>query len=151
MKRWLSVLALALCSFISVDNFSPLYKLVGGTWKMKKKDGYTCERWIKVSDNELKSTAFNIKGKDTSIYESVSLANKNGAIAYTVIGADNSKPVTFKLTSVKNNQFIFSNPTHDFPQRVVYHFVKPDSIHAWVDGKYKGKTERIDFYYKRAK
>lgn len=151
MKRLLPVLALALCSFISADNFSPLYTLVGGTWKMKKKNGYTCEQWIKVSASELKSTAFNIKGQDTSIYESVSLTNKNGVITYTVTGADNSEPVTFKLTSAKNNQYLFSNPSHDFPQRVIYHFVKPDSIHAWVDGSYNGKIQKVDFYYKRAK
>ncbi len=151
MKRLLAVLALALCSFISADNFSPLYKLVGGTWEMKKKDGYTCERWVKINTNELKSIAFKIKDKDTSIYESVSLTNKNGVIAYTVSGADNSAPVTFKLTSAKNNQYIFSDPTHDFPQRVVYQFVKPDSIHAWVDGKYEGKIIKVDFYYNRVR
>ncbi|PJJ79188.1 DUF6265 family protein [Mucilaginibacter auburnensis] len=151
MKKYLPVLTIILCSFITADNFATLHQLVGGTWKMKKKDGYTCEKWVKVNGNELKSTAFNIKGKDTSVYESVSLTNKNGVIAYTVTGAGNSQPVAFKLTTVNNNQFIFSNPAHDFPQQVVYQFINPDSIHAWVDGKYNGKVEKIDFYYKRTK
>ncbi len=151
MKRLLPVLSLILCSFITADRFSPLHQLVGGTWTMKKKNGYSCEQWIKVNKNELNSTAFNIKGKDTTVYERVSLTNKNGIIKYTVTGADNSAPVTFKLITAKNDYFVFSNPTHDFPQRVVYHFVKHDSIHAWIDGKYNGKVEKVDFYYKRMK
>ena len=116
---------------------------------MKTAKGYSCEKWVKVSANELSSVAFDIKGKDTTVLEHVRLVNNKGIISYNVTGAKSGDKTSFKLTSAKNKQFVFENPLHDFPQRVVYHFVKPDSIHAWVDGKYNGKYEKVDFYYKR--
>lgn len=118
---------------------------------MKTAKGYSCERWTKINSNELQGIAFNITGKDTAVLERVRLSNTNSAISYNVTGAKSGDKTSFKLTSSKNGEFVFENPAHDFPQRVVYHFVKPDSIHAWVDGKYKGKFEKMDYYYKRVK
>jgi hypothetical protein len=151
MKRYLPATLLLFCSFISADNFSRLYNLAGGTWKMKTAVGYSCEKWIKVNNNELRSIAFDLKGKDTTMLERVRLVNKAGVISYNVTGAKSGDKNSFKLTSAKNNQFIFEDPKHDFPQRVVYHFVKPNYLHAWIDGTYKGKPEKYDFWYTRVK
>jgi hypothetical protein len=151
MKRYLPAALLLFCSFINTDNFSSLNTLVGGTWKMKTTNGYSCEKWTNVGKNELSSIAFNIKGKDTTVLERVKLISKAGIISYNVTGAKTGDKTSFKLTSAKNNQFIFENAKHDFPQRVIYHFVKTDSLHAWIDGKYKGKYEKEDYYYKRVK
>ena len=151
MKRYLPFAVLCLCGFINADNFSPLYKLTGGTWQMKTAKGYSCERWVKTNSNQLNGVAFDVAAKDTTVLERVTLLNKAGIISYNVTGAKSGDKTSFKLTSTKNGQFVFEDPKHDFPQRVVYHFVKPDSIHAWVDGKYKGKYEKVDYYYKRVK
>lgn len=153
MKVFLPFVVLLFCGFFSADNFSTLYNLAGGTWQMKTKNGYTCERWIKVNDNELKSTGFKVTGKDTTILERVALVKNADGIFYNPVvnGQNAGEKVSFKLSSVKDNEFIFADLKHDFPQRVIYHFVKPDSLHAWVDGNYKGKYTRQDFYYTRVK
>ncbi|MFD0750327.1 DUF6265 family protein [Mucilaginibacter calamicampi] len=151
MKRFFPFVAILFCGFITADNFSALSALVGGTWKMKTANSYSCEQWVKVSGNELSSIAFDVKGKDTTVLERVRLVNKGGIISYNVTGAKSGDKTSFKLKSAKNNQYIFEDQTHDFPQRVIYHFIKPDSIHAWVDGKFKGKYEKIDYYYKRVR
>jgi hypothetical protein len=153
MKRYLPATLLLFCSFISADSFTTLSNLAGGTWQMKTKNGYICERWIKVNNSELKSTGFIVKGKDTTILEQVRLINKADGIFYIPIvnGQNSGEPTSFKLISSANNEFIFSNPQHDFPQRVVYHFIKPDSIYAWVDGEKNGKYSKENFYYSRVK
>ena len=104
-----------------------------------------------ISGTELNCRAFKVSGKVTTPLEYVKLINKDGIISYNVTGAKSADHTSFKLISAKSKQFIFSNPKHDFPQRVIYHFVKPDSLHAWVEGTYKGKHARDDFYYKRVK
>lgn len=153
MKKYLPVVLVVCCGFINADNFRTLHNLAGGTWQMKTKNGYYCERWTKVSSNELKSTGFSVKGKDTTLLEQVKLVSKADGIFYIpVVNNQNSGlPVSFKLTSSTNNEFIFSNPEHDFPQRVAYHFITADSVHAWVDGENKGKYSMQNFYYKRVR
>ena len=136
------------------NNFKLLHMLTGGTWQMKTAKGIIGETWKKVNDTELHSTGYKINlGGDTSLLENVQLVKKGGAIYYIPIlkNQNEGKPVAFKLTIAKSKQFIFINPTHDFPQRIVYQFITPDSLHAWVDGKYHGKFAKQDFYYKRVK
>ncbi|MES2427291.1 MAG: DUF6265 family protein [Bacteroidota bacterium] len=67
----------------------------------------------------------------------------------TVTGQNAGKEVLFELTSTTNGEYIFTNPEHDFPQRVVYQFITADSLHAYVDGQYNGKFVKQDFHYKR--
>jgi len=153
MKRCLPFIALLLCGFTTADNFKTISGLTGGTWQMKTKNGYICERWTKVSNNELKSTGFLVKGKDTTILEHVQLISKTDGIFYIPIvnGQNGGQPTSFKLKVSANNEFIFSNPQHDFPQRVAYKFITSDSVYAWVDGQKNGKYSKENFYYKRGK
>lgn len=154
MKTLLFAAVLTLSAFNNPQpkaSFRALYALAGGTWQMKTKTGAICERWKKINANELHSQGFKVTGHDTIWLEKVQLVHKGNDIYYipTVTDENAGKPVSFKLTSTKNGQFVFENPGHDFPQRVVYQFITPDSLHAWVDGTIKGKLKKQHFYYKR--
>ncbi len=120
---------------------------------MKTKTGFTCEQWKMINPNELQSSGFDVVGSRTIVEEKVKLIKNRAGIFYipTVLNQNGGKEVRFKLTSAANGQFVFSNPTHDFPQRIVYQFASKDVLHAWVDGKVKGKFVKQDFYYKRGK
>ncbi len=117
---------------------------------MKTKKGIICERWIKTNANELRSSGFKVIGTDTTVEEKIRLIKKDKDIYYipTVTGQNGGKEVLFKLTSTVNGEYIFTNPEHDFPQRVVYQFITADSLHAYVDGQYNGKFVKQDFHYK---
>lgn len=133
--------------------FEALTKLTGGTWQMKTKKGYICEQWNLKGEKELAGTGFSVSGKDTTIQERVKLV-KNATDIYfvpLVTNQNGGKEVQFKLISATNQEYVFSNPAHDFPQRIVYKFISPDSLHAWVDGQHNGKFVKQDFYYSRVK
>jgi len=154
MKKLLLIPLIALCSFTpnnQIDSFKILGNLAGGSWQMKTKKGILGERWKQVSENDMRSQGFKISGTDTTMLETVSLIQKGGNIYYisTVKDENEGKSVPFKLTKSTNNQFVFSNPEHDFPQQIGYEIVAKDSLHAWIDGQYNGKYARQDFYYKR--
>ncbi|GAB3935490.1 DUF6265 family protein [Mucilaginibacter myungsuensis] len=156
MKRLLLAAAAKCLSFttqVQQDAFKPLHQLAGGTWKMKTARGYTCEQRTKVTDTELSSKGFNIRGTDTVPTESVKIKINNGTICYIPIvkGQNGGKPVEFKLTSSANNVYQFSNPGHDYPQVIAYELVSKDSINAWIEGDMNGQKRRIDFHYKREK
>ena len=150
------LIAFAITTFLPLmrrqdDHFSKLYVLAGGTWVKKTKSGFICERWQKISDTELRDQGFKVVGNDTTLVEQVQLVRKDSGIFYipTVKHQNGGKPVPFKLTEVKGNQFIFSNPEHDYPQVIAYDFISADSIHAWVDGKINGNPLKIDYNYRR--
>jgi hypothetical protein len=132
--------------------FKQLYALEG-SWRMHTKRGDICEEWKKVNKNFLQSRGYFVKGSDTLINERVALQNLSNDIYYTsTVEEQNSKrPVSFTLTSGKGGVFIFENPKHDFPKRIVYELVNNDSLHAWIDDGPAGTGQRNDFYYTRIK
>jgi Domain of unknown function (DUF6265) len=146
------IVTLSLSAFIISGNnktFKKLYTLEG-TWKMTTKRGAVCEEWKKVSKNYLQSKGYMVKGKDTIISERIALTNTKEGIFYTstVEDQNNKQPVAFKMTRSENNTFVFENPQHDFPKRIVYKLVTADSLHAYIDdGTETGKKQ--NFYYKR--
>jgi Domain of unknown function (DUF6265) len=155
MKKILIAITAITClsafSFIvSKKVFKKLYKLEG-TWKMNTKRGAICEEWKKMNKNYLQSKGYMIKGIDTVVTERIALTNTREGISYTstVEDQNNKKPVAFKMTKAENNLFVFENPEHDFPKRIVYKFITADSLHAFVDDGNNESKKRQNFYYKR--
>jgi len=136
---------------INKEIFKHFYALEGG-WIMKTTKGYIGEEWIKMNDEYLQNRGFMVKGTDTIITERVALKNTEEGIFYTstVENENNRKPISFKLTSGKNNIFVFENPQHDFPKRIVYELISADSLHAYIDDGNAGTQKRRDFYYKKS-
>ena len=161
MKKITGILLLtAMFSFTEVKQSSPfqqLQVLAGGTWVMKTKVSTICEEWKQQNNDLLTSRSYRVKGADTVQQETVALSRKGNEIYYTstVPDQNNAKAVAFKLIESKGTKFTFSNPLHDFPQRIIYEFVNKDSLHAWIEGTYisEGTTVpkeiRRDFYYSR--
>jgi hypothetical protein len=146
-----AVLSLSAFIITRTDNktFKKLYTLEG-TWKMNTKRGAICEEWKKIDKNYLQNRGYMLKGKDTIITERVALTNTKAGILYTstVEDQNNKQPIAFKMTKNEDNMFVFENPAHDFPKRIVYKFITADSLHAFVDdGTDAGKKQ--NFYFKR--
>ena len=143
-----------LSAFTITDNnkkiFKQLYALKG-TWKMNTKQGAICEEWKKINSNYLQSKGYIIKGIDTITTERVALTKNATGIFYTstVQEQNNKQPIAFKMTSAANGKFIFENPQHDFPKRIVYELITADSLHAYVDEGNDESKKRQHFYYKR--
>jgi hypothetical protein len=126
---------------------------MSGTWKMETGKRTIYENWTIAGNNEMQSKNYLLRSLDTVILEKVKLALQPDGIYYIPIisGQNDSKPVPFKMISSLNKKFVFENAEHDFPQRVIYHLVNEDSVHAWIEGKNKGKDARMDYYFRRVR
>lgn len=152
VMKYLQAIAL-FCAFFSCNKPNQFLQLhtLKGNWQMKTKEGTVGEQWQIESPNKLSSNAYFINGKDTSFYETVVLSETKEGIFYNVSSTteNNKQPVAFKLTSTVNNKFVFENPLHDFPRRIVYEFINQDSIHASIDDGQQNPTKKSDFYFSR--
>jgi len=140
-------------AFINAEQERPFLQLhkLEGKWIMKTKRGTIGEEWIKVNDTYLQNRGFFIKGGDTIVTERVSLKETKDGIFYTstVEDQNNKQPIPFKLTSSVDHTFIFENPEHDFPKRIVYQLISPDSLHAYIDAGADAAGKRQDFYFQK--
>lgn len=125
-----------------------------GSWGNTSAEGELSENWEKVNDSVMHGESyFVVGGKDTVFAETVELTSENGKLAYTVTvpGQNDEKPVRFDLTSSTENQLVFENPQHDFPNKIVYNKIPSDSLTAEISGMQKGKPASELMAMKRIK
>ncbi len=124
-----------------------------GSWQNLSVDGNTYETWALLNDSTLSGKGLVIKDKDTLFSESITLFQQGEDVFYSPIVSDQNegKSISFKLTSHTNNQFIFENLTHDFPTKITYTQVSPDSLLAEISGLMDGemRTEKFPFGRKK--
>ena len=124
-----------------------------GNWENKSADGNLTENWEKVNDSTFQAQSYYIKEKDTVHFESITLQQKGENLTYTatVKGQNNDKPVTFKLKTATDKQLAFENLKHDYPQKISYTQITPDSLVAKISGIQQGKPSSEQFSMKKIK
>jgi hypothetical protein len=88
------------------------------------------------------------KGGRVTEHEFVVLRVAGPALEYRVRTGDQAE-VVFRAAAPSATEAVFENPTHDFPKRIGYRLVTPDSLQAWIDGGAEAKGPKIGFGYHR--
>ncbi|MEK6321447.1 MAG: DUF6265 family protein [Acidobacteriota bacterium] len=152
MKNYLlavSILIL-LCAGVEAQENSPaMWKLgwIAGCWKGGDKV-QTEEQWTKPAGQSMLGVGRTIKDGKTEFYEFLQIREQSDGIFY-IAQPNGGKTVSFKLVKVNDNQAIFENAQHDFPQRIVYQRTIDGSLLAALEGMESGKVKRVDFSMKR--
>lgn len=125
--------------------------ILPGVWMMNSPRGQILETWETTTKDVMTGRSYRIRDKDTTLMETVRLIRENNEVFYvpTVVGQNDGKAVRFRMTSSNNNIFVFENPDHDYPKRVVYDFKNREVIHAWIDAGETQKEKRSDYFFHR--
>jgi hypothetical protein len=60
----------------------------------------------------------------------------------------NQPETAFRLITIDGQRAVFENPTHDFPQRVIYR-IEGDLLTGRIEGTEKGKPRSVDYPMRR--
>ena len=115
---------------------------LNGTWKMEDKEVY--EHWDLLKENTLKGISYILENGQWSVIEYLDITNIQNEILYcaTVLNQNNGDPIFFKLIQ-SDSLFVFENPYHDFPQKIVYQKIDEQKIFVQVLGK---KEEEFSYF-----
>ncbi|HEY8403158.1 MAG TPA: DUF6265 family protein [Flavobacteriales bacterium] len=112
------------------------------------------EEWTLVGPDHLKGRGFEVKDRDTVVYEILELKKINGTITYLadVEEAMGQGIVDFPLVSHTSHTMTFINQKHDYPQVLSYEKISDDTLKVIV-GKYPllEDKEAMVFNYVRKK
>ncbi len=121
-----------------------------GEWHDVQDGGKTVfhENWERNESGILVGLGFVLSGQDTVFIEHLGIVQFDGATHYaaTIRSQNSGEAVLFKLVHDQDS-LVFTNPEHDFPQRIVYVPVDNDHWNVTVSGKEKGitTTDRLHF------
>ncbi len=124
-----------------------------GTWENKTPNGTIYETWAKVSDIEFSGKSYMLKEKDTIVFETIRLIQENNNLFYIpkVKNQNDNMPVRFKAKTASNNELVFENPNHDFPQIIAYSKINANALVAEIAGTKNGKERKQIFPMSRVK
>lgn len=124
---------------------------ISGCWVLDDGKERTEETWMKPAGQSMLGMSRTVAGGKTVFTEHIQISETNGQIAYIVAIGMGSKPTVFKLLKSSDNEVVFENPEHDFPQRIIYRRESADALFARIEGAEKGVNKGMDFRYKRSK
>jgi hypothetical protein len=89
-----------------------------------------------------------LRGDKVVEHEFVRIYSVGDTLVYNAHPSGQS-PAEFRAPPPHGDAITFSNPAHDFPQRVIYRRVGNDTLFARVEGMRNGQLRGIDFPYRR--
>lgn len=123
---------------------------LSGCWAQTRSDGSTEEHWMKPSGGTMLGMSRTVRGDRTAEFEFLRIAEVNGKLAYIAKPSDQPE-ATFPLKTLGEQEVVFENPTHDFPQRIIYRRSGEGSIRARIEGTMSGQVKGVDFQFQRCK
>lgn len=138
-------------SQVSSTNITDLNWLAG-CWEMRNESRglHITEMWMKPSGDAMIGVGRTIRNGKLADYEFLRIVQDPTGLAYISRPSANKEDTSFKLVKSSAGEIVFENPTHDFPQRILYKLAG-DKLTARIEGTRDGKTRGIDFPYTRVK
>ncbi len=124
-------------------------KIIEGKWKLDVENIILFEEWKKVNETIFEGLSYRIEDGEKKVVERLHLLELYDHIVYIAQPGTN-QPTLFTLISTENKKFIFENKEHDFPQRVIYHFISENTLYAWIEGEINGEPKRDEYNFIRS-
>lgn len=112
--------------------------------------GGTEEVWLKPQGGTMLGMSRTVKGGRTVFTEFMHISSAaDGGVVMNVQLQLAAKSTPFRLIEAKDGTATFSNPEHDYPQRIIYRR-ESGSLFARIEGNAGGKERHDDFKFARA-
>lgn len=137
----------ALLSVVVNAGAAPIDKLawMQGCWRAEGAEKGSGEQWTSAEGGSMFGISRTATGGKMSEFEFIQIREVTpGQLAY-IVQPSGRPPTSFPLARQDGLTFIFENPAHDFPQRVIY---RPDGPHGMlgrIEGMSNGKVRGIDY------
>ena len=125
---------------------------LSGCWEGNYANGRTVsEQWMKPLGNVMMGMSRTVKNGKTIAFENVRLEQADdGSISY-IANPSGQQEARFRLVELGGTKAVFENLQHDYPQRIIYELVSPDSLSARIEGTIDGKMKDSGFPFRRVK
>lgn len=125
---------------------------LAGCWRGTVNQREFREHWMPLRGNLMLGTGHNVAGGLTQDYEYIRLEPRADGVHY-VAAPSGQKEAAFRFVGREMDGpdaiYAFTNPAHDFPQRIAYRRGSEGWLYVHVEGKLKGEERRIIYPMRR--
>ena len=125
------------------------FRWLAGTWAIDQNGRRITEVWMPPDGLTMLGMSRTVADGNTVEHEFLIIRQElDGRITYTAKPSGQAETM-FTLVKNSENESIFENLDHDFPQRIIYSTDAEDSLLAAIEGQRNGTFRRIEFPYRR--
>ena len=121
---------------------------MAGCWRTESPRRTVEEQWMHPAGGLLLGMSRATRGDSLLSWELARIESEGGRLQF-VAWPSGQRQASFPATIVNDTMVVFTNPQHDFPQRIIYRRRGSDSLVARVEGPIEGETRGLDFPYVR--
>jgi hypothetical protein len=125
---------------------------LGGCWRMSAGPVVIEEQWTAPRGGAMLGVGRTVRRDSVVEYEFLRVYAAGDTLVYDARPSGQPRAEFHAAPGAASGdvtEIVFSNPTHDFPQRVAYRRVSADSVVARIEGTRGGQTRTISFPYRR--
>jgi hypothetical protein len=149
-----ALLALAVTPAAAVAQATPApiarIAWLAGCWERRIGSRVVEEQWMTPRAGVMLGMGRTVRGDTLVEFEQVQLLQRGDRLVYAAAPSGQT-PAEFESTLVTDSAAVFSNPAHDFPQRISYRRAGRDSLIAAIEGVEAGRARGVEFRYRRVR
>ncbi len=130
---------------------SPVQHLswIAGCWRQTTGNRVVDEQWMAPRGGMMIGMSRTVRDDTVLVeYEQLRMTDRGTSVVYHAEPSGQT-PTDFVAAGVGDTIVTFSNPQHDFPQRIIYRRRGADSLIARIEGTRGGVMRGVDFPYAR--
>lgn len=120
---------------------------LSGCWVQTTGDRVVEEQWLAPAGGLALGVSRTLRGGAVRSYEYMRIEAVEGVPTFFAMPSGQA-PASFPAVRQTNDEIVFENTTHDFPQQIVYRHTDT-GLHAHISGSMSGETRTITFNYQR--
>lgn len=136
--------ALAAGSLHAQDTSLGRLAWLAGCWKATGGEAGTEERWMPPAGNTMLGMSRTVRQGGTVAHEFMQIRAAEGTLSF-IAHPSGQQPAAFELLHLSDDEVVFENARHDFPQRVAYKREGASSLAARIEGLRNGVLRVIPF------
>jgi len=124
---------------------------LAGCWASEGGEPGSGEQWMSPAGGTLLGMSRTVAKGRTVAHEFMQIREiEPGRLAF-VANPSGQAQATFPVKSLGEREVVFENPTHDFPQRVIYRLDETGVLRARIEGLIADKPRAEDFPMRRVR
>lgn len=120
---------------------------MAGCWRQSGERSTVDEMWMSPSGGAMLGVSRTVAGSRTVAFEFLRIHQDGGRLTFTARPSGQNE-ASFALLKIGPRDVVFENPTHDFPQRVIYR-LENDTLTGRIEGTQNGKARSVDYPMRR--
>jgi hypothetical protein len=121
---------------------------LAGCWQLARGPVQIAEQWLAPAGGTMLGVSRTVRGEHTVEYEFLRIIEREGQLVYIAMPS-RQETTEFTAATAADSAVEFSNPAHDFPQRIRYARRGADSLVARIAGTVNGAERAREFAFVR--